>query len=360
MRKPRTALASCLLATVLLGMATPLATAVGGEGDKEPTKPTGPSGGASGNTLMASAGKTSIKVTNVQGGGGSGKPTKSLAPVDPNWEPPVCWYEPVATPEQLKGAVDKLKKNPNENLVPVTPSLSWGEDLMVDHYEKGKTQSTGDEGYKDFNIGKKGMFWRGVINEARRDELDYFDCEKTLFWQDAGAIPKIANAPDPEVLAAYAYDKIKVPETEVEMKPEGKSTVNLPTWVWLDKGKFEPVKVRAELPHTNLYAETTAKPVSLHLDPGTADAETFPADGECAVNEDGSIGAPYTKGSSKEDPPCGITYLRATGGEPYRLKASITWEITWEGTGGAGGDLPNGTFEGTQDVDVQEIQSINR
>lgn len=38
----------------------------------------------------------------------------------------------------------------------------------------------------------------------------------------------------------------------------------------------------------------------------------------------------------------------------------MTWEITWEGAGGTGGDLPNGTFETTQDMNVQEIQSINR
>ncbi|MEV5978159.1 hypothetical protein [Streptomyces sp. NPDC052114] len=360
MRKSRTALGSCLLAITLVAAGAPLASAVGGEGDKEPTTPTGPSGGASGNTLMAGAGKSNIKVSKVSGGSG-GKGTKPLTPVDPNWEPPVCWYEPVATPEQLKAAVEQLKKNPNENLVPVTPTLSWGEELMVDHYEKGKTQSDGDDGYKDFNTGKKGMFWRGVINENRRDELDFFDCEKNLFWQDAGAVPKIANAPDPEVLASYAYDKINVPDTEVEMKPQGKSTVNLPTWVWLDKGKFEPVKVRAELPGTGIWAETTAKPVSLHLDPGTADAETFPSDGECAVNDDGSIGTPYRKGSSKEDPPCGIKYERATGGAPFQMKASITWEITWEGSDNDGvHDLPNGTFEGTQDVNVQEIQSINR
>lgn len=30
-----------------------------------------------------------------------------------------------------------------------------------------------------------------------------------------------------------------------------------------------------------------------------------------------------------------------------------------EGSGGAIGDLPDGTFETTQDMNVQEIQSIN-
>jgi hypothetical protein len=119
-----------------------------------------------------------------------------------------------------------------------------------------------------------------------------------MFWQDAGEIPDVPNAPTPGTLADYAYNKVKVPETEVQLKPAARSTVNLPTSVWLDKGAFEEVKVRAELPGKGLWAETTAKPIALHLEPGTKDAETFPASGDCEINEDGSIGTPYTKGDA--------------------------------------------------------------
>ncbi|MEW1924683.1 hypothetical protein [Streptomyces sp. NPDC088360] len=355
---PSTARAGAfVLATALaLGFSSTAAYAIG---EKNNQNPPGPSGGADKNTLNAGVGTTNITVNQVSGGKG-GSSAKPLAPVDPNWRPPACWYEPVATSEQVKAATDQLKKTPNENLVHVTPTLSWGQELMVNTYEKGKAANADTKAYKNFNLGKDGKFWRGVVNPDMEDDPAAYDCEETLFWQDAGTLPKIANAPTPKVLASYAYDKIKVPDTKVELKPEARSTVNLPTWVWLDKGTFEDVKVRAELPGTGLWAETTAKPVGLHLEPGTADARTFPASGDCEVDDDGSIGTPYTKGSSKEDPPCGIAYQRATGGKPFQLKASITWEITWEGSGGTGGDLPNGTFDGTQDVEVQEIQSINR
>ncbi len=136
--------------------------------------------------------------------------------------------------------------------------------------------------------------------------------------------------------------------------------MNLPTWVWLDKATFQEVKVRAELEAAGVWAETTAKPVALHLDPGTEDAETYPSSGDCEINEDGSIGTPYSKGAAERTPPCGITYLRASGDAPYQLKASITWEISWQGSGGAQGDLPDGTFETTQDLAVREIQAVNR
>ncbi|WP_405688403.1 hypothetical protein OG204_13405 [Streptomyces sp. NBC_01387] len=350
-----------LVASVLsLPVASSTAYAVGGGHDQQPQKPpsaNGPHGGTSGNTLMASAGATSIKVTQVSGGA-PGKSPKPLTAVDPNWKPPACWYEPVATPEELKAGVDRLKKG--GSLVPVTPTLSWGEELMVNNYEKGKSSGSGETSYKNYNIGKDGKFWRGVINQDVAQDAWSYDCERTLFWQDANTLPDDPHAPTPDVLAAYAYDRINVPETKVQLKPQGKSTVNLPTWVWLDRAKFQDVKVRAELPGTGVWAETTAKPVALHLEPGTTDAETYPASGDCGINGDGSIGAPYKKGDSARTPPCGVTYLRATDGAPYRLKASVTWRISWEGSGGTKGDLPDGTFEATQDLNVQEIQSVNR
>jgi hypothetical protein len=332
------------------------AHAIGEDGSQAP--PSGGSGGASGSTLTASAATTRIKVT--QEGGGAGGSKQPLAPVDPNWEPPACWYEPVATPQQLKDAVARLKKNPNGDLVPVTPSLSWGEELMVDHYEKGKDDTAGGFSYKNYNLGKDGMFWRGVINKNRENDVESYDCERTLFWQDVNTLPDDDHAPTPDVLAGYAYDKINVPQTEVELRPAARSTVNLPTWAWLDKATFKEVRVRAELADAGVWAETTAKPVALHLNPGTEDAETYPASGDCAINEDGSIGATYTKGDADRTPPCGVRYLRATDGAPYRLKASVTWQISWEGSGGARGDLPDGTFETTQAMAVQEIQSVNR
>lgn len=216
--------------------------AIGDQDNKPPSSTR--SGGASGNTLRAKATATQIKVTQLSGST-SGTSPKVLAPVDPNWKPPACWYEPVATPQALKAAVDRLKKNPNSDLVPVTPMLSWGEDLMVGHYEKGKAESGSGDGYENYNLGKDGMFWRGVINADSANDPASYDCEDTLFWQNARTLPANKHAPTPDVLAAYAYDKIKVPETEVELKPAAKSTVNVPTWVWLDKGTFKEVKVRA-------------------------------------------------------------------------------------------------------------------
>ncbi|MEU7583818.1 hypothetical protein AB0B50_40280 [Streptomyces sp. NPDC041068] len=356
-RSSTCAILSATAAVLVLSLATAHpAAAIGGDDGRNPSKPGHTGGGASGKELYSQVGQSSIVIK--QSGGGTAKPsTGTLAPVDPNWKPPACWYEPVATSEQLKAAVEAM--NGTDKLLPVNSQRNWSEELLADTYDKGEQTFT-SEATKNYNIGKKGMFWRDVVRKGHEVDIEAMDCSRTMFWQKAGTVPDDPNAPTPEILAAYAYDKIRVPDTKVELKPQGTSTVNLPTWIWLDKTVFKDVTVRAELPNTPLYAVTTAKPVALHLEPGTEDAKTFPASGDCPVNEDGSIGIPYTKGASKEDPPCGISYRRATGGEPYQLKASVTWEISWKGTGDAKGRLPNGTFETTQDIDVQEIQSINR
>jgi hypothetical protein len=359
---------SVAVAVGLTLCAAPAAHANGTPGNTTTTLPANDSaqGNATGSTLLASVSQSRIQVTYPDGRKGSGS-MEDLTSVDPNWVPPVCWYEPVFSPEALKSAVGNLKKN--GGLGAVNAHEWWTSGIFVDHYEKGEEEDNFDvnsatdtmaKGYKDYNVGKDGMFWRSVVRKGHESDPKAWDCGRIMFWQDAGTIPDDEHAPTPEILAAYAYDQIDVPKTEVELKPETRSTVNLPTWVWLDKGTFKEIKVRAELPDTGLWAETTAKPVALHLDPGTADAETYPASGDCEINADGSIGTPYTKGDADRTPPCGIRYLRATDGAPYPLKASITWEISWHGTGDAHGDLPNGTFETTQDMNVQEIQSINR
>ncbi|MEV6792755.1 hypothetical protein AB0M87_12270 [Streptomyces sp. NPDC051320] len=327
------------------------AQAIGGGGTKGGSDDHG--------NLNASATHSQIVITYPKGGGGSGK-KGNLASIDPNWKPPACWYEPVFTPEGLKSFV---KSSGGDGDVGIHEYWA-GTGLWTDHYRDGKAETNMDDasstapGYKRYNTGKDGYFWRSVAPDE--SDPDSWQCGRIMFWQDADQVPKIPHAPTPKMLADYAYNQVKVPETKIELKPETKSTVNLPTWIWLDKGTFKDVVVRAALPHTGLWAETTAKPVSLHLDPGTSDAETSPASGTCTFNKDGSIGTPYKPGDADQTPPCGITYLHATNGSPYQLKASITWKISWKGFGGTGGDLPDGTFETTQDMNVQEIQAVNR
>ena len=335
----RVALAALTSTLFILGVNTAVAGGVGSNGSRDVKA----SGDSSGRVLQS-------RITfNVKGAA----PSEDGGAITSNavdWEPPACWYEPYWKAKDFKKF--------NEAQWSIHESVGGApEDIADDkaRYKQGHP-------YKDFNVGKndEGMWWVAVTNPKMKDDPASNDCKREPFWVDNGENPDVPQAIDTETLAGLAHQRTVVPPTKVSLAPNGKSTVNAPTWVWLDKGTFKPVSVTASLPGTGLWATTTAKPVSLHIDPGTEDAESLPASGECVINDDGSIGEPYARGKAELTPPCGVRYLRSSGDDAYGLKATLTWEISWEGAGGTGGVLPDGTFATTTEVAVQEIQSVNR
>ena len=285
--------------------------------------------------------------------GSGGESSGGMAPVG-NWTPPACWYEPYSPDEFAKSTEAGYDLVANDPRQPGYARSSVEQFRAI--YKDGK--------YKNYNKAKadEGNWWVATRDPDRWLSEEAQACDEQPFWVENGDPPNVENAITPEILAELAYNRIKVPDTEVTLAPENNTKVNLPTWAWLDKATFKEVSVTATLNVNglNMQATTTAKPVSLKLEPGTADAETYPASGECAINDDGSIGEPYAKGKADQTPPCGLKYLRSSGDGTYKLQATITWDIAWTGTGGAGGDLPDGTFGNDQAVTVQEIQSVNR
>ncbi|MGW7419724.1 hypothetical protein ACWGJB_06590 [Streptomyces sp. NPDC054813] len=277
----------------------------------------------------------------------------SAGPVTPvgDWTPPACWYEPKYTPEEKEQQYKDLVNTP------LFSGKKEAQEGFEDRFINGNP-------YTDFNKKEngKGMFWTSARDDSRVGDDAIWDCDKADFWVGTGEIPDVDNAIDAETLAGLAYTRIRVPDTKVTLAPQAITKVNLATWAWLDGTDFHPVSVTASLNvgGWNLSATTTAKPVSLRLEPGTTDATTYPANGECTINADGSIGEPYARGKAEEAPPCGIKYLRSSGGGTYKLKATITWQISWTGTDGTGGKLPDGAFGTTQDITVQEAQAVNR
>ncbi|WRZ96096.1 hypothetical protein OHB54_28290 [Streptomyces sp. NBC_01007] len=301
----------------------------------------GTSGAVDGDTVSATAG--GIVFDRSKNGRGSSVGAVTAAT---SWMPPACWYAPKYTPAQLKA-----------HLEPIWAAGSTGD---VWDAEQRKRYVDGD--YKDFNKAKtgEGYWWDSYVNKDFPPGWD--SCDEPIFWVDKGdpPPPRIKNAVTPEVLAELAYAEIRVPGTKVSLAPDGTTKVNLPTWSWLDGAEFKPVSVTASVPALGIEATTTAEPVSLKIEPGTVDAETYPASGVCEIAGD-HIGEAYAKGKAKKTPPCGVKYLRSSGDGSYKLRATITWKIHWTGTGvTAAQNLPDGTFGADQDVVVQEIQSVNR
>jgi enoyl reductase len=280
---------------------------------------------------------------------GTGTGAGPITPVT-NWAPPACWYAPKYTPEQAARTWMGYDRSPNHSGI---DAVQWFRNRYIDGHP-----------YTNFNVAMQGngYWWDAYYDESRANDPSAEDCTKPPFWVDEGATPPaVKNAVTPKILAELAYAKLRIPQGKANTNPVGTLTVNLPTWIWLDQDRFHPISVRAYVKALGIEATTTATPVSLHIDPGTQDADTYPASGDCAIDPKGDIGTPYVKGDTG-DPPCGVTYLRSTDATgPYALKATITWKISWTGTGQAKPVvLPNGTFGTPQNVTVHEIQTVNR
>ncbi|MGW1215333.1 hypothetical protein ACWD5F_37465 [Streptomyces sp. NPDC002499] len=339
----RISLGTAVMAGVLVFTSSPSAWADFVPGGKGTGSETQEQGGNEGDKLTSTAGAI-VYDRSKNGSGASVGPVTSTT----TWTPPACYYAPKYTPEQLE-----------KYLKPIWEAGSTG-------YEwDAKQRATYEEGkpYKDFNKEQagKGFWWDSYVTQGREGDPAALNCKKPYFWVATGDAPP-ANIPEavtPEMLAQLAYAEIRVPSTKMDLAPANTTKVNLPTWAWLDAAKFKPVSVTASVPLLQISATTTATPVSVKIEPGTADAQTYPASGVCPLDGD-RIGEPYAKGKAGETPPCGVKYLRSSGDGTYPLRATITWNISWTGTNSPGGDLDPGTFGATQNVVVQEIQAVNR
>ncbi|MBV9026943.1 MAG: hypothetical protein JO362_24825 [Streptomycetaceae bacterium] len=337
-------------ATIILAPTAAYAGYSGGH-DSQPGPPPPPqtsaSGNAQGNTISAQVG--AIVFDHSKNGKGS-----STGPVTPvtDWTPPACWFAPTYTPAQFKDLWTKQR-------LPYTNVQSFVKSIY-DRYQNGHP-------YTSWNLDKtgQGYWWIPVFNTDQNAKGDTTECWKEPefdgFWADTQKPPTQPKAVNPHILSALAYAQLRVPAISVNLSPSGKQTVNLNTWAWLDKTAVKPVSVTASVPAIGISATTTATPIALHIDPGTPDATVYPASGNCPINPDGTIGTPYQPADGNNIPPCGLTYLHATtGGSPYPFKATLTWKISWAGSGGTGGNLPDGTFGTTAPMTVQEIQTVVR
>ncbi|HEY5832618.1 hypothetical protein [Streptomyces sp.] len=309
----------------------------------------------------------SVSITYRTSGGSGGSTTHSLGSSDVTWTPPPCWIGPIAGPKEFKAMVEKSVSD-TMNYPGQANYAMQAMDEYRRHYADGYTWDGGGDGYQDFNVDQqgKGMFW-GPVENPDSDSPDRFNCNSTLpFWVPNGQRPP-AGTPHvitTEMLARLAFAHTQVPGVNIEMNPAGTQTVNLSTWVTL-RENYTPITVRASLNVPGgvaMWAETTATPTSVHIDPGTADADVHPASGECPIGPNGRVGAPYHAGATG-NPPCGVTYRRATrGGGAYDLNVTATWKVSWQGSDGAADapPLPNGVITQNRPVAVQEIQTVNR
>jgi hypothetical protein len=102
---------------------------------------------------------------------------------------------------------------------------------------------------------------------------------------------------------------------------------------------------------------------------GERDRDRDPGPGDLAPGRrfDGDLpgtGTPYTSADNpaSASPDCGHTYTKSSAGQPggaFQASATFTWDVTWQGAGGAGGALPPLFTIATAAFRVAESQALN-
>lgn len=156
--------------------------------------------------------------------------------------------------------------------------------------------------------------------------------------------------PSPEELAQRAYRQLRLPSPQINSSPAGAQLVQLPSWLWLDRAGWQPISATAAVPGVSVTA--TATPSSVDWDMGDGATVSCPGPG-----------TPFPEATDPQaaSPDCGHTYRRSSQSAPggrYPVTATVTWTVSWSGSGGAG-TLPNLTTTATTTFPVAESQALN-
>lgn len=168
-----------------------------------------------------------------------------------------------------------------------------------------------------------------------------------------GGAPAAAG-PTPAQLAQGAYNSLPLPKPDVHTAPpKGQDgLVGLPEWVWVPAAEWKPVSVTARA--GAVWATVTAAPSEIIIQPGT---------GLTAVQCPGP-GTAYdpAQPAGGQQPSCSVTYQQSSAAQPggsYPVTVQIVWSVTWAGSGGAGGALPDLPTDAQLALRVAEGQSVN-
>ncbi len=153
---------------------------------------------------------------------------------------------------------------------------------------------------------------------------------KAVLISNATGAPQVT----PQQLLVQALGELSVPYLRPATAPPRGTAglVGLPEWFWVPAGEWRPRSVTVTA--GPVWATAIAAPISLAFKPGA---------GLAAVSCAGP-GAAYDsrKPSIQQHTDCAYTYQEPSAGQPgsvYHASLTVTWRVSWHGSGGAGGVL---------------------
>ena len=146
-----------------------------------------------------------------------------------------------------------------------------------------------------------------------------------------------APAVTPQQLLQQALQELQVPTLRAQTAPpRGQDAlVGLPEWFWVARGQWHPLSVTVSA--GPVWATATATPTSLSFQPGAGLGQRACAGPGTAYNK--------ARPATQQHTDCSFTYLQPSVGQPgneYQASITVTWNITWTGSGGAGGEVNAG------------------
>jgi len=146
-----------------------------------------------------------------------------------------------------------------------------------------------------------------------------------------------APAVTPQQLLQQALSELQVPTLRARTAPpRGKDAlVGLPEWFWVPRAQWHPLSVTVSA--GPVWATATASPAGLSFEPGG---------GLGAVSCPGP-GTAYNAAlpAAQQQTACSFTYLQPSTGQPgnaYQASITVTWKVSWTGSGGVGGVIDAG------------------
>jgi hypothetical protein len=177
---------------------------------------------------------------------------------------------------------------------------------------------------------------------------------RTVFVANGAAAAPVVT---PAELAREAVARVRLPGPAIERSPPAANSdqgmpytwVNLWTWFWTSPQTWQPLTRTAAA--GAVWARATIRPDRLVFDPG---------DGEPGVTCTGP-GRPWQAADSNSPPSdggCGYVYRHVTASGPVTATVSIRWVVTWTGSGGATGTLPEMTTSAVSRFMVEQIEEV--
>ncbi|NYI98615.1 hypothetical protein HNR12_004892 [Streptomonospora nanhaiensis] len=182
-------------------------------------------------------------------------------------------------------------------------------------------------------------------------DWDAIDWE-SIDYSGGAATPATEGA-DPVALIVESMDSFDLPEPEISSSPAPDSLilVTTPVWLWIDEAEWQPATAEAEVPGMSLSLTAVPRATRWEMGDGT----------EVVCEGPGTPYDPATHAPDAESPDCGHVYTRSSLAEPddvFTVRARISWDITWEISGGDTGTLDPVTTTSTVDLTVRESQGL--